>query len=67
MASKRTHSPRGTARTRATDLTPKSQRGQHKIESPPNQAEHPVKAGRNMGGRDITGGRVRGAQGRAGD
>ena len=66
MASKRTHTARGTSRTKATDLTPKADRAQHKIESPRGEAGQPVKAGRNMGGRDAAGNRARGTQGRAG-
>ncbi|MGN6367027.1 MAG: hypothetical protein ACTHN5_02075 [Phycisphaerae bacterium] len=56
MGSKRIHHAGGSATPKPTDLTPKS--GSHKIESENTQQRSPVKAGRNMGGRNILGERV---------
>ena len=58
MGSKRFGHSGGSATGKATDMTPKKGAG-HKIESPRNGDDRPVKAGRNMGGRDLLGDRVR--------
>jgi hypothetical protein len=57
MGSKRTSGAGGSARGKATDLTNKNDNSQHAIK--PARGGGPVKAGRNMGGRSITGERVR--------
>jgi hypothetical protein len=62
MSSKRTSGSGGSARGKATDLTPKKGTTQRGIESEPTQHGSSVKAGRNMGGRDLTGERVRDTQ-----
>lgn len=58
MGSKRTSGAGGSARGKATDLTPKKENGRHAIK-PERDAGGPVKAGRNMGGRKVTGERDR--------
>jgi hypothetical protein len=58
MKSKRSSGAGGSARGKATDLTRK-QDSQHKIESTRDDATHPVKSGRNMGGRGVDGERQR--------
>jgi hypothetical protein len=65
MGSKRTSGAGGSARGKATDLTPKKGTTQRGIESEKTQNGNSVKAGRNMGGRDLLGERVRGNKGPA--
>jgi hypothetical protein len=56
MGSKRLGHSGGSASPKTTDVTPKS--GAHRIESKKTDQRSPVKAGRNMGGRNILGERV---------
>jgi hypothetical protein len=56
MGSKRLNHSGGSASPKPTDFTPKT--GSHKIESEKTEERSPVKAGRNMGGRNILGERV---------
>ena len=65
MGSKRTKGAGGSAAGKPTDLTPKKG-AQRAIESSRTGRREPLKAGRNMGGRDLLGQRVRGRQGRSG-
>jgi hypothetical protein len=58
MGSKRTSGAGGSARGKATDLTPKKENSQHGIKHKADTGG-PVKAGRNMGGRKLTGERDR--------
>jgi hypothetical protein len=58
MGSKRTSGAGGSARGKATDLTPKKENSQHAVK-PKSGTGSGVKAGRNMGGRTLTGDRDR--------
>jgi hypothetical protein len=55
-------SKHGSAQGKSTAQVNKKDNAQHKIESAHTPGEGPVKSGRNMGGRDVTGARVRTAQ-----
>ena len=58
MGSKRTSGAGGSAIGKPTDLTPK-QDSLHKIEPATDAGHHPLKSGRNMGGRGVDGERQR--------
>lgn len=64
--SRRTSGAGGSARGKPTDLTAKKGNTQRGLESQHTEGRPAVKTGRNMGGRDLMGDRVRKKQGPSG-